>query len=232
MRRRNDDPIISFIIIGVIVVIAVASYFISNLKRKKRTEALERVAGELGLIFSSQGNDYLVNQLGWCELFSRGRSKKALNLMRGSNEGREISVFDYQYVTGHGKSRRTVCSTVACLRADGPPLPPFTLRPEGTWDKISKLFRSADIDFDTHPNFSRSFMLRGEDEAAIRATFTPPVLEYFEQRSGISAEGSNDTLVFYRPGKKVPPENVNQFLADAFGALSLFRAEPRHGTRS
>ena len=232
MRRRNDDPIISLIILGVIVVIAVASYFISNLRRKKRTEALERAAGELGLIFSPQGNDYLVNQLSWCELFSRGRSKKVLNLMRGSNEGREISLFDYQYVTGHGKSRRTVCSTVACLRADGPPLPAFTLRPEGTWDKISKLFRSADIDFDTHPNFSRSFMLRGDDESAVRTIFAPAVLEYFEQRSGISAEGSSDTLVLYRSSKKVPPDGVNQFLADAFGALSLFRAEPRPGVRS
>jgi len=224
MRRRNDDPIISFIIIGAIVAVAVASYFISNLRRKKRTAALESTAGELGLIFSPQGNDYLVNQLGWCELFSRGRNKKALNLMRGSNGGREISLFDYQYVTGYGKSRRTVLTTVACLRADGPPLPAFTLRPEGAWDKISKLFRSVDIDFDTHPKFSRSFVLRGEDEFALRTIFTPPVLEYFEQHSGISAECSNDTLVFYRPGKKVPPEGVNQFLADAFGALTLFRA--------
>ena len=81
--------------------------------------------------------------------------------MRGSNEGREIAVFDYQYVTGYGKSRkRTVCSTVACLRSDGPPLPGFTLRPEGTWDKISSWFGGADIDFDTHPKFSRSFVLR------------------------------------------------------------------------
>jgi hypothetical protein len=53
------------------------------------------------------------------------------------------------------------------------------------------------------------------------------VLEYFEQRSGISAEGSNDTLLFYRLRKRVPPEGVNQFLADAFESLSLFRGEQR-----
>ena len=59
MRRRNGDPAISFIIIGVIAVIAVASYFISNISGKKRTEAFERVAGELGLTFSRQGNEQL-----------------------------------------------------------------------------------------------------------------------------------------------------------------------------
>ena len=227
MRRRNGDPTISFIIIGVIAVVAVVSYVISNIRRKRRTEAFERVASELGLTFSPQGNDYLVDDLGWCDLFSRGRDKKALNLMRGSNEGREIAVFDYQYVTGHGKSRRTVCSTVASLRSDGPPLPGFTLRPEGTWDKISSWFKSADIDFDTHPKFSRSFVLRGENDSAVRTLFTPAVLEYFEQHPGISAEGSNDTLLFYRHGKHVPPEGVNQFLADAFESLSLFRGEQR-----
>jgi hypothetical protein len=227
MRRHNDDPVISFIIIGVIAVVAAVSYFVGNIRRKKRTEALERIAGELGLTFSPQGDEQLITQLGWCNLFSRGRDKKALNLMRGSNEGREIAVFDYQYVRGHGKNRRTVCSTVACLRSDGPPLPGFLLRPEGAWDKISNLFGGADIDFDTHPKFSRSFVLCSQSESAVRALFTPWVLEYFEQHPGISAEGSNDTVLFYRHGKRVPPEGVNEFLADAFELLSLFRGEQR-----
>src|SRR6476620_446543 len=208
MRRRNGDPVISFIIVGVIVVVAIVSYVISNIRRRQRTEAFQRVAGDLGLNFSPQSNEFLITDLGWCELFSRGRDKKIMNLMRGSNEGREIAVFDYQYVTGHGKSRRTVSSTVACLRSEGTALPGFTLRPEGTWDKLSSVFGRADIDFDAHPKFSRSFVLDGEDESAVRTFFTPPVLEYFEQHPGISAEGSNDTLLFYRQGKQVPPEGV------------------------
>jgi len=227
MRRRNGDPVISFIIVGVILVVAIVSYVVSNIRRKKRTEAFQRVAGELGLNFSPQSNEFLITDLGWCELFSRGRDKKIMNLMRGSNEGREISVFDYQYVTGHGKSRRTVSSTVACLRSEGTALPGFTLRPEGTWDKLSSVFGRADIDFDTHPKFSRSFVLDGEDEAAIRKLFAPPVLDYYEQHAGISAEGSNDTLVYYRHGKTVRPDGVTQFLADAFESLSLFRGESR-----
>jgi hypothetical protein len=227
MRRRNGDPVISFIIIGVIVAVAAISYFVSNIRRKQRTEALQRIAGDLGLNFSPQANEFLIGELTWCELFSRGRDKKIINLMRGSNEGREISLFDYQYVTGHGKSRRTVSSTVACLRSEGTALPGFTLRPEGTWDKLSSVFGSADIDFDTHPKFSRSFVLNGEDEAAIRKLFTPPVLEHYEQHAGISAEGSNDTLLYYRHGKSVRPEDVSQFLADAFESLSLFRGESR-----
>ena len=94
MRRRNRDPVISFIIIGVIAVVVVVSYVISNIRRRKRTEAFQLVANDLGLSFSPQGNENLITQLGWCELFSHGRDKKVLNLMRGSNGGREIAVFD------------------------------------------------------------------------------------------------------------------------------------------
>jgi hypothetical protein len=225
MRRPNGDPTITFIIIGVVAIIAVGSYFIGNIRRKKRTAAFERVAGELGLTFSPQGNALFASELGWCELGSRGRGKKTLNLMRGSNDGREISVFDYQYVTGYGRSRRVTTSTVASLRSEGPPLPSFTLRPKGTWDKISNLFGGTKINFDTHPTFSRSFVVRGQNEPAIRTLFTPHVLDYFEQQSGISTEGAGDTLLFYRHGKRVPPDGVTQFLADAFESLSIFRGE-------
>jgi hypothetical protein len=113
------------------------------------------------------------------------------------------------------------------LRSDGTPLPGFTLRPEGTWDKISSWFKSNDISFDTHPKFSRSFVLRGQDEPAIRKLFTPQVLEYFEEHPGVSAEGSNETLLYYQHGKSVPSEGVSQFLANAFESLSLFRGGQR-----
>jgi hypothetical protein len=231
MRRRHRDPFFTFVVLGLIATVIAISYVVRNIRRKKRTEAFQRVADELGLIFSPQGNEDLVTELGWCELFSRGRAKKILNLMRGSNEGREVAVFDYQYITGHGKSRKTWYSTVACLRSDGPPFPGFSLRPAGTWDKISNWFGGADIDFDTHKRFSRSFRLRGQNERAVRMLFTPQVLDYFEHHSGISAEGSDQTLVFYRHGKSVPPAGVTQLLADAFESLSLFRGESHAGAR-
>ena len=231
-RQRQRDPFISYIILGVALVVVVVSYVVGNIRRKKRTEALQRVADQFGLSFSAQGNQQQIIELGWSELFSRGHSKKVLNLMRGSNQGREVAIFDYHYVTGHGKSAKSWRSTVACPRFDGPPLPGFSLRPEGTWDKISGWFGGADIDFDTHPKFSRAFLLRGQDEPAIRLIFTPNVLNYYEQRTGVSTEGSDLTLLFYRHGKRVPPDGVSQFLADAFEALSLFRGNTNVAARA
>jgi hypothetical protein len=221
--RRHDNPIVAIVIVGAILLVVVISYFISKSRQRKRTEALERVADDLGLEFSRADTDGLVDELSWCQLFSRGRGKKAFNLMRGQGEGRDVSVFDYQYVTGGGKSRHVWNTTVVCLRFDGGELPSFTLRPERMWDKVAGLFKGGKIDFNTHPEFSRRFLLRSEQETDVRRLFRPPVLEFYEQHPDLSTEGLHNTLLLYRHAKRIDPQAIGQFLADAFEALSLFR---------
>jgi hypothetical protein len=133
-------------------------------------------------------------------------------------------VFDFEFVTGHGKSKRTNRQTVVCLRFDGRQLPGFSLRPEGTWDKITAWFGGTDIDFETHPQFSRRFIVRGESEQAVRRLFSHPVLEFYEQHPGFSTEGLAHTFVFYRNATLLVPDEISQFLASAFEALAVFRA--------
>jgi hypothetical protein len=224
VRRRHGDPTVSFVIFGVIIVAVIASYIIANIRQRKRSEAMQRIADGLGLTFIRQGGAELLERLYWCELFSRGRGKKITNLMRGSSAGRELAVFDYEYVTGSGKSRHVWRTTVACLRFDGPGLTHFVLRPEGTWDKISNWFRGSDIDFDTHPEFSRRFVLRGENEKGIRNLFTRDVLEFFERHPGTSAEGADQALLFYRHGKRISENEISTFLANSFELLTLIGA--------
>jgi hypothetical protein len=232
MRRRNGDPFFSAVGIGLVLVVVAISYFVSRIRRRRRTEALQRVADQLGLTFSPQDTEQLVIELSWCNLFSQGRAKKILNLMRSSSGGRDVAIFDYQHVTGRGKSTHTWRTTVALLRSEGPPIPRFSLRPKGAWDKIAGWFRSANINFDNRPQFSRTYLLCGENEPRIRALFTEPVLDYFEQHLRPSTEGMDDTFLFYRLGKRVPPAGVSQFLADAFEVQSLFRAAPQANSRS
>lgn len=227
MRRGNNDPLISLILFGAIAAAAVIGLIVANVLRRRRTDALQRVAEGLGLEFVRRGSGQLAAELGLFTLFSRGRSKKVLNWMHGSGEGREVDLFDYAFVTGHGKSKRTCRSTVVCLRFDGGGLPGFWLRPAGAWDKMKSWFGRAAIIFDMHPQFSRSFVLRGESEPAIRKIFTPAVLEFYEQHPGLSTEALDRTLLFYRTGKRTRPADIGQFLAETFEAQSLFRAGDR-----
>src|SRR5215208_3922505 len=119
MRRRHGDPFFSIVAVCLVLTVVAISYFVSSIRRRRRTEALQRVAGELGLTFYPQDIEQLVIELDWSDLFSRGRAKKILNLMRGSSGGRDVAVFDYEHVTGYGKNKRTSRTTVALFRSEG-----------------------------------------------------------------------------------------------------------------
>lgn len=212
------------IIGGIIAVVAIALIVAWHLE-KKRTEALQAVAASLKLAFSKKASDSFVPSLSQFHLFSQGRSKKASNVMNGRANEIDVSIFDYQYTTGGGKSSHTWRQTVVLFRSSMLHLPRFTLRPERLFHKIGSAFGYQDIDFDSHPTFSKQYLLRAADEQACRDVFTDGVLGYYDQRKGLSTEGDGDTLLFYRESKKVPPADIRSFLEEGFGVFSLFKTE-------
>lgn len=82
-------------------------------------------------------------------------------------------------------------------------LPQFLLRPENIKDKVLDRFKSVDIDFDSHPQFSETYQLEAVDEAATRAFFTDQLLDYFEQNTGFSLETSDCDVLIFRAYKRV-----------------------------
>lgn len=190
---------------------------------KKRTEAFEKVAADLGLPFHPKGDAALLERLQGFHLFSQGRSKKMQNLLYGQIEGGEVALFGHRYTTGSGKNSQVHNQNVAYFRSPSLDLPRFALRPEHIFHKIGGVLGYQDIDFDSHERFSKAYLLRGDDEAAIRETFTDSVLSFYECQKGISTEAGGDQLIFYRAGKRIKPEEVVSFLEEASSAFKLFK---------
>lgn len=190
--------------------------------QRKRTEALERVAQEMRLSFTPEGDEVLMSALAGFHLFSRGHSKKLRNLMRGVIKDREVKVFDYSYTIGGGKERHTRRQTVACFEVPSR-LPAFSLQPERLWHKLEEWLGRKDIGFDSHPDFSKKYLLRGADEIAIRRLFNTRALEFFEGHPGICVEGDGNMLIFYRGASLVKPDAIRPFIDEGFAALGAFR---------
>lgn len=108
-------------------------------------------------------------------LFTHGRSQRAYNVMRGSDGPIQIAVFDYRYTVGSGKHQSTVSQTVVHLRSPRLELPRFVLAPENFLHKVGGLFGYRDIDFDSGPDFSKQYLLRGSSEGRVSDVFTPSV---------------------------------------------------------
>ncbi len=152
---------IPLLIFGGIALLVGLGFAVNVYNEKKRREALQRVADELGLTFYRDGDPGLVAELSDLHLFSRGRSKRITNMIHGETEDVVMGVFDYRYTTGSGKNSHTYRQSVAFFRSADLRLPVFEMRPQSFFHGIGKLFGSQDIDFDSHPAFSKAYLLRG-----------------------------------------------------------------------
>ncbi len=195
---------------------------------KKRREALQRMADELGLTFYGDGDPGLIAEISDLPLFSKGRSRRLTNLILGETDETTMGVFDYRYTVGSGKNSQTYRQTVAFFRSGDLKLPVFEMRPQSFFHGIGKMFGYQDIDFETHRNFSRAFILRGPNETHVRQFFRPTVLEYFERNQGVCVEGRLHDVVFYRHGKRVKPEQIKELMNEGFQVFTALR-QPSEG---
>jgi len=209
---------------GGVAVAGVGLWIVASRQAKKRTEALEVVAAEIGFRFD--GNDQSRTIQVRTALFNRGSGRKFRNIMNGVFGGFQTSLFDYSYTISSGKSSSTYTQTVAAFVQDVS-LPLFEMRPEGLMDRVGEMFVHKDINFDSHPTFSRRYALRGKEEERIRELFTPALLSFLEavpSEKRWHIEGTDLTLLLYTQGKAVKPEEVRPFLDETFSLAQTFFA--------
>jgi len=200
-----------FVIVFVLVLMA-----LQKIVSRKRTRALSETAPLLGLTFvgGAWTSEHSAPHLETA-LLARGRSKEFKNIMCGSRDGFRVSLFDYTFIVGSGRNSATYAQTVACFSKDSLSLPTFELRPCGIVDKGWDALAHKNIHFESDPDFSRRYVLRGTLEDKVRSLFGPSLLEFAERiapEEKWHIEGDADTLIVYRLSKKTPPEALQMFL--------------------
>ena len=206
------------------ILIAAGAAFWNHLREKKRTESLAEVARQLGLEFRERGCAALLSQLAGFQLFSQGRSRKMRNRILANTDDVELTIFDYEYTTGTRKNSRTWRQTVVCFEGSESVFPQFSLRPERLLDKVGSALGFQDIDFDTHPKFSKNYLLRGSPEERIREVFNEDVLSFFETKSDVSVEAQGQLLVLFRRNGRVKPHEIRSLMEEGFTAFRLLRS--------
>ena len=162
-------PPIVWVLGFTVVLFAVVVVIVSRRRERERTEAVRRVAETAGLAFQPEADLAAVRSMGDVQLFTRGHSKRVTNLMTGRLGDQQVAVFDYRYTIGSGKSQHTSTQTVVVLPSAQRSLPDLQMAPENPLYKIAEVFGYQDIDIESSPEFSRRYIVKGADEAAIRA---------------------------------------------------------------
>lgn len=204
-----------YIIIGVGLFI-VGGILYAKWHEYRRKKGMRTIAEELGLEYIEDGNHHLVTALSDFSLFSGGRSRKCSKMICGETEEVAISIFDYTYHTGRGDEKRSFTQSVIALQSEQIKTPRFQMRPQGIFDILGSALGIQDIDFETHPEFSKMFILQGNDEEAIREFFDSDWLSFLEQYKGFSLEGRDGALVFYCSNREIRPTEIKDYLAKAY----------------
>jgi hypothetical protein len=224
-----------WIVIGIAalaIVVGVAIDAAVRAERRRRDE-LARAAAAMGLEFRGDEAPPALAASA-APLFHAGRGNRFRNVMRGTIEDLDITIFDFEYTTGSGKSTSTWRQTVAAFRP-GRAIIAFQVRPEHLFHKIGQAFGYRDIDLPEHPAFSKRFLLRGpsggtppsgegSDEQAIRRLFRPEVVACFEATKGLCVESDGQWLVVYRSSHRVKPPEIGAFFEEAFGIANVIVA--------
>ena len=197
---------------------------VTRRRAEKRTGDLKIVAQELDLTFLGKEGAFLEQSLSQFSLFQLGRARQLSNLLVAEAGGVQISLFDYEYVTGHGKHKRVRRQTGAAVQAESLRLPPFSLRPQGKRDILGKLVGKQDIDFEDHPDFSRAFVLKSTAEENVREFFDQGLLDLFARDRTISLEAAGGVFIYYRRWKRVNPQTqeMKAFMSEAYRVHQAF----------
>jgi hypothetical protein len=151
-------PCIAF---SAFAVLAVVLIVFGILKARERREAMARLARELGFEYYPDDPWNLEDKYAMFELFGRGHSRGASNVICGEVDGRAVVAFDYRYTTGSGKNQSThSCQALVMglpIVAAG-----LRMRSESLFDRVASWVGYDDIDFESD-EFSRRYHVACDD---------------------------------------------------------------------
>ena len=206
------------IALGIYIALAIGgSIYISISRQLKRQKELQVMADSLGFSYNDEQTEKVRELL---ESSSMLGNEMFFNVLGGTFNGTYFAIGDFNITVGSDSRKRKQYQTYVVIHSGKLTSPNFCLQPESALFRmaeglLNRLTGSVDIDFPTHPDFSDNYFLKGSEEDAVRNFFTPRVLEYFQANHGLSVEVFNGTLVFFRLGELVKPDDIKALIDNA-----------------
>lgn len=203
----------------VIVTIVLICYRGVKRRERARVEAMETTTTELGLKFEPEGDESLMSDVGSLPLFNQGRRKKLFNLIVADTPDLQVHVFDYQFITGHGKSQKTHRTTVVSVRSGTLAVPELQVRPRRALvDGIKAMFGRGGIELDQYPAFAKKFVLESDQPQQAREFLDAKMVTACERNDGCSLECQSGVLLHFRANQRVDADaqSIRRFIGEGF----------------
>ena len=173
----------------------------SDAKLSQRQKRLRNLATEKDFQFSSQV-DWNTDYFKKFHFFEIRPIERKYNSLKGSFRGISMSweIADITFNEGQAFTAETFNTTLMVLKLNKK-IPVFSMEKEGVlgkiFDRIMAFTGYKDIDFEMYPDFSKKFLLMGNNESEIRSFFTEEIVRFFENHQIYHIESNGNALLIF-----------------------------------
>ena len=173
----------------------------SAAKLSQRQKRLRNLATEKDYQYSSQ-SDWNTTHLKKFHFFEIRSIERKYNCLKGSFKNLKISweISDVNFNEGQAFTAETFNTTIMILKLNKK-IPVFSMEEEGVlgkiFDRVMAFTGYKDIDFDMYPDFSKKFLLMGDNESEIRSFFTDEIISFFENRQIYRLESNGESIIIF-----------------------------------
>lgn len=184
----------------------------------KQMDVMARKAAEMGLPYKDEDAALLPGLSPRLYLLNIGHHRLALHVIRETSTAGNPVLFQYDYQIEIKNLPPVYAQTVAAFQFPEATLPAFHLGANHFWNQASLVPGFKTIAIKGHSEFSKRWLLRGLDENAALAFFTPSLLDYFAalpEKPEWTVEAADRCLLVYHWRKVMKVEEWRSFLDSA-----------------
>ncbi len=218
IRIEGGEPFPILIFIGALVMIITLA-IVGHIQEKKRREALQALAQQLGFSFHPDKDHGFASQYGFLNNMDSGSNRYAYNIMQGNgHDGSPCTIFDYHYEThstdskGRRKTHHHYYSIYSLILPKQ--FPEIEIKPEGFFAKLSQALGFDDIDFESM-EFSKRYQVKSPDKKFAYDICNAQMINHLLRQRDLVIEIEHNVLALTFKGRLNPSEirtNLDQLL--------------------
>lgn len=188
----------------------------SDTKLSPRQIRLQELANEEHYQFTNRV-DWNTSYLNNFHFFEIRPIELKSNCIKGTFKELNVDweIADVTFNEGAAFSAEVFTTTVMVLKLNKE-LPIFSMEKEDVFDRIFDRVLAfsgyKDIDFEMYPDFSKKFLLMGNDEQEIRSFFTKEIIEFFENHQIYHLESNGESLLIFDKIKLARTDETLDFI--------------------
>jgi len=187
----------------------IAFGFFCWLHEKRRKNAIKKLSKSLNFSYIENGSEKLLANFKKLYQLPSTSNLSASNILIGSINGIKVTIMEILM----SYEKKVTQQTVILFESDNIDLPSFICIPENSILKFSlSILGYNDIDYDSNPKFSKSYLLSGSRQNEVRKVFNNKVLDFFENNKNLYVMGNNNKLMIYQTKKRIPVKNIKTYL--------------------